>query len=102
VNITNKGSVDTEEVVQVYVENKDKKDAPPNPILGAFKRVKVPAGETITEQIIVKDPAFTVVDNSGNRIHSGSEYAFYIGCSGPDKKSVELTGHAPVKVGLSI
>ena len=102
VNITNKGSVDTEEVVQVYVENKDKKDAPPNPILGAFKRVKVPAGETITEEIVVKDPAFTVVDNSGNRIHSGSEYAFYIGCSGPDKKSVELTGHAPVKVGLSI
>lgn len=101
VTVTNSKDVETDEVIQVYVENKDSKDAPPNPVLGAFKRIHLGAKETVVTKINIADPAFGVVDDNGNRLHAGDAFVLHTGCSGPDRRSCELLNHTPVKTDIT-
>ncbi|MCD7814794.1 MAG: glycoside hydrolase family 3 C-terminal domain-containing protein [Lachnospiraceae bacterium] len=98
--ISNHGSVDTQDVVQVYVKNMDSADAVPNPQLAAFAKVFVKAGETVQVTLPLAANAFTVVDAGGVRREAGGTYKIYVGCSQPDEKSVELTGKKPVEIVL--
>ncbi len=96
--VQNYGNVSTEEVVQAYVKNLDSVYAVRNPELCAMKRVFLEAGEKKTIVLEIAARALTVVNEEGKRIQDGAEFAFYIGCSQPDERSVELTGVRPVKV----
>ncbi len=96
--IENAGSVPTEDVVQIYVKCLDSEFAPLHPSLCAFQRVRVEAGETKTVSVEIPGQAFTIVDEAGCRKVDGRKFAFYAGCSQPDERSRELTGHAPVEV----
>ncbi|MCD7715572.1 MAG: glycoside hydrolase family 3 C-terminal domain-containing protein [Lachnospiraceae bacterium] len=96
--LTNSGSFDTQEVVQVYVKNLDSPLAVPNPQLAAFARVSVKAGETIEVTLPVTAGAFTVVDEDGTRCEAGGTFEVFVGCSQPDERSAELTGTRPVKL----
>ena len=96
--VENAGSVSTEDVIQIYVKCLDSKLAPPNPSLCAFQRVRVESGETKTVTVGIPRQAFTIVDEAGCRRVDGREFVFYAGCSQPDEKSRELTGHMPVEV----
>ncbi|MCR5595648.1 MAG: glycoside hydrolase family 3 C-terminal domain-containing protein [Lachnospiraceae bacterium] len=98
--VVNKGSVDTDEVVQVYVENVGVSDAPLHPILAGFKRVHLKAGEKVSVKIPLKDPSFTVVTEGGDRVHGSHTFSLHIGTSQPDKKSTLLTGHTPIILDL--
>ena len=100
VTVTNSGSCPTDEVVQIYLRNRDSKYAPPHPILGGFCRVSLKPGETVKVTVALEDPSFTVVDDDGNRIHDGKSYTVYAGTSQPDSKSIALTGHSPVSAEL--
>lgn len=94
VTVKNEGNFDTDEVVQVYV-NSHSKDAPANPILAAFRRIRVPAGGTETFDLTVSDPAFTVVTEDGRRVRADGKTTLYVGCTAPDNRSVTLAGHVP-------
>lgn len=96
--VENYGNVSTEEVVQAYVKNRDSVYAVRNPELCAMKRVFLEAGEKKTIVLEISVRALTVVSEEGKRIQDGSAFTFYIGCSQPDERSVELTGVRPVKV----
>ncbi|MCD7765598.1 MAG: glycoside hydrolase family 3 C-terminal domain-containing protein [Lachnospiraceae bacterium] len=96
--LTNSGSFDTQEVVQVYVKNLDSPLAVPNPQLAAFARVRVKAGETLQVTLPVTAGAFTVVDEDGTRREAGGTFEIFVGCSQPDERSAELTGTRPVKL----
>ena len=96
--VQNYGNVSTEEVVQAYVKNLDSVYAVRNPELCAMKRVFLEAGEKKTIVLEIAARALTVVNEEGKRIQDGSAFAFYIGCSQPDERSVELTGVRPVEV----
>ncbi|MCD7762136.1 MAG: glycoside hydrolase family 3 C-terminal domain-containing protein [Lachnospiraceae bacterium] len=96
--LTNSGSFDTQEVVQVYVKNLDSPLAVPNPQLAAFARVRVKAGETMQVTLPVSAGAFTVVDEDGTRREAGGTFEIFVGCSQPDERSAELTGTRPVKL----
>lgn len=100
--IENMGTADTDEVVQVYVKCLDSVHAVKNPSLCAFARVHVRAGQKAEVEIPVSPQAFTVVDEEGIRKVDGRKFVFHIGCSQPDKKSVELTGFAPAKVEITL
>ena len=67
--IRNEGSVDAEEIVQVYVKA-DSKDAPRNPRLSGFRRVALKAGEEKRVIIPLDHDLFTVIDNGGTRYKS--------------------------------
>lgn len=98
--LENTGSFDTDEVVQIYVQCKDSVYAAPNPVLCAFARVHIKAGEKLGITIPVSAQAFTVVDECGVRSVDGKEFVFYVGCSQPDQKSIQLTGTAPVEIDI--
>lgn len=98
----NTGDMAADEIVQVYVKCKDSAYAAKNPSLCAFTRVHLEAGEKAEVEIPVSPQAFTVVDEEGIRKVGGKEFVFYVGCSQPDEKSVELLGCSPVKVEIAL
>ncbi len=102
IEVQNNGTRDTDEVIQVYIKCEDSEDAPRNPSLCGFKRVHVKAGEKEMLWIPLRKMAFTVVEESGERVMGGSHYSLYVGTSQPDARSIELMGKAPVKQDLVI
>lgn len=96
--VKNTGNVDTGEVVQVYIKDMSSAHAPLHPALCGFKRIYIKAQETQYIELTINKRAFTVVDEEGNRFKDGKRFCFYVGCSQPDEKSVELMGEIPVSV----
>ncbi|NLD02650.1 MAG: glycoside hydrolase family 3 protein, partial [Clostridiales bacterium] len=99
VTIRNEGSVDAEEIGQVYVKA-DSKDAPRNPRLSGFRRVALKAGEEKRVIIPLDHDLFTVIDNEGHKVQAQSA-ALYIGGSQPDERSAQLLGKAPLSLKIS-
>lgn len=94
----NRGTMGTDEVVQIYVKNMDSSFAPRNPVLCGFARIHLGAGEKKTVRIPIWDGAFQIVDDDGVRRDEGNHFLFYAGCSQPDERSRELTGNSPVEI----
>ena len=97
--VRNAGSVDTEDVVQLYVHNVGSANAPVNPRLCGFKRVTVPAGAEVEVEIPVAAERLLVVNDEGEYVAEGTP-VFYAGVSQPDPLSEKLTGHKCVKIEL--
>jgi beta-glucosidase len=100
--VKNEGLMASDEVVQIYVKNQDSEFAPRNPVLCAFQRIHLEAGEQKEIWIPVSEQAFTVVDAEGNRRKDGTHFTLYVGCSQPDERSAELLGVRPVEVQLEL
>ena len=99
--VTNQGAIDTRDVVQVYIKNADSSLAVPNPELAAFTPDFLKADETKTVTLSIAPKAFTVVDETGARTEDGSHFHIYVGCTQPDKRSMELAGVKPVEIEYS-
>ena len=97
--VKNDGAVDTQDVVQVYIQNEGSANAPRNPRLCGFARVNCPAGSEIDAVIEIEKKRLLVVNDQGEFVSEGTP-VLYVGASQPDKRSVELTGHACVKIAL--
>ena len=95
--IVNEGGMDTDEVVQVYVQNEGAAHAPVNPRLCAFKRVRVPAGGSVKVRLEIPAERLKVVDDAGQRVDEGVP-ALWVGLGQPDARTAALTGHDAVKV----
>ena len=96
--IVNDGAVDTDEVVQVYVQNEGSPFAPRNPRLCAFRRVHVPAGQAVRASLEVPIDRLRVIDDGGHPVDGGRP-VFYVGLGQPDQRTLDLTGHACVRIG---
>lgn len=99
VQLHNAGKVATEEVAQIYVQNEGSANAPVHPRLCGFKRVCVPAGETVEVAITVPAQQLLVVNDEGQFIAEGTP-VFYAGVNQPDERSEELTGRKCIKITL--
>ena len=95
--IVNDGGMDTDEVVQVYVQNEGAAHAPRNPRLCAFARVRVPAGGSVKVALDVPAERLKVVDDAGISVDEGTP-AFWVGLGQPDARTSELTGHGAIRV----
>jgi len=96
VTAENKGKVDTDEVIELYIKD-DSELAVPNFSLCGFERVQLKAGESLTLNMNIPARAFTAVDENGERVYAGNEFTLWAGTSAPDKRSVELMGKAPIE-----
>ena len=96
--IVNDGAVDTDEVVQVYVQNEGSPFAPRNPRLCVFRRVHVPAGQAVRASLEVPIDRLRVIDDGGHPVDGGRP-VFYVGLGQPDQRTLDLTGHACVRIG---
>ena len=95
--VVNAGARDTDEVVQVYVQNEGSAHAPRNPRLCAFARVRVPAGASVTVKLDVPTSRLMVVDDAGASVGEGAP-VFWVGLGQPDARTAALTGHEAVRV----
>ena len=99
VTVQNQGSVDAEDIVQIYIHSKSS-DATPFPKLCGFKRVAIPAGSEEEIELSICDSAFTVVNDEGEVISGGNEFTFYAGTCQPDPLSEKLSGTSCVSVSV--
>ncbi len=100
VAVTNEGTWDTDDVVQIYIKNTVSEYSVKNPALCAFKRVHVKAGQSVEILLTIAGREFTVVNDRGERMSDGTEFELYVGTAQPDARSIELTGKPPVKIKL--
>ncbi len=96
VTVKNEGAVAADEVVQVYVKL-DSPDAPPNPRLCGFARVRLSAGEAKQVRVALDKDTFFAIDQAGQKV-SVAHGTLYIGGSQPDPVSLKLTGAMPLEV----
>lgn len=82
VPVTNTGSMDGDEVVQLYLNRPDDADGP-RKTLRAFKRVHIPAGTTCTVSLPLTEETFNWWDTATNTVHplKGSYKLLYGGSS---------------------
>lgn len=96
--VTNEGTKDGTETVQVYVKaipEDDRITHIPNPQLKAVQKLFLKAGETKEVKITLNKEAFGLYDENGKkRILKGS-YEIFIGGSQPDSRSQKLTSQKP-------
>ena len=100
VTLRNDGARDTQDVVQIYVQNTGSANAPRNPRLCGFARAAIAAGEEKTVTVAVPREALKVVNADGERILEGRP-VLYAGVSQPDGRSRALTGHACIEIELA-
>ena len=100
--LKNRSAVDTKEVLQVYIEHADSLVAPPNPSLCAFRRVFLKGGEQIEVELEIPARAFSVVDESGERIYEGGRFCLHVGFGQPDRTTRELVGDSGVQVWVEL
>lgn len=99
VSIENKGSVNTEEVVQVYIKDYSE-NAVPNYSLCGFKRIKICGGKTAEVEIPISEKAFTAVDKNGIRKRFGDRFTLFAGTHQPDVLSDNLCGNSCVSLDI--
>ncbi len=87
--VTNTGSMDGIETVQVYV-GLEREDAP-NPQLKKIVKVPLAAGETKKIEAVLPREAFMLYDEKGEHVLNPGTYHIYMGGSQPDARSRELT-----------
>ena len=102
VTIKNTGSVDIEEVLQVYVKDLKSSYAVKNHSLCGIKRVKLAASEEKTVNLRVQGKAFVIYDNDGMRKVDSDSFKLYVGVSQPDEVSIDLGGVKPAEIILNI
>ena len=98
VKLKNDAACATKDVLQVYVKNLDSKYAPPHPVLCAFQRVWLQAGEEQEAFLTVSKDSFLVVNELGEKISDSASSELYIGTSGVDERSQRLTGKKPKRL----
>ncbi len=98
VELINSGKTVTEDVLQVYVKDKESLYAVPNHSLCAFQRVSLQAQERTAVDIRVPGGAFLVVNEEGERIWGSGNYVLYVGTGQPDKRTEELSGKKSIEV----
>ena len=96
--VSNNGSSDTDEVLQLYVKIHGSDFAVPNYSLCGFKRINLKRGEKRAVELEIPDDSFMVVDVSGKSRKDGTGFTLYAGFSQPDRLSCELTGESCVEI----
>lgn len=101
-SLKNRGRMDTDEVVQVYIKDLGSDLAVPNYSLCGFQRVSLKAGEEKKVELTIPNRAMSVVDEEGERHVDSRKFKLFVGTSQPDARSRELTGKEPVEVMVTL
>lgn len=95
--LVNRAKRDTEDVVQVYVQNEGSELAPPNPRLCAFQRVKFPVDQLVEVKLFVPASRLCVIDREGQPRQEG-RIVFHVGTGQPDQLTRKLTGKDTIRL----
>ncbi len=92
--LTNTGSVESEEVAELYITVPQTGDNPQYSLKG-FKRVKLKPGQSAKVSFEITPELMKSVSDSGESVLLAGSYKVYIGGSVPDKRSLELGAVKP-------
>ncbi len=79
VSVTNTGSLDGTETVQLYAADRIASVVTPVRELKGFKRVFIPAGQTATVEITLETDALSLVDRNGKTVLEPGEFDILVG-----------------------
>ena len=96
VKISNQSDIPTYDVVQIYIKDMESNLAVPNFSLCAFKSIYLSKQDEVEITLEIKQSAFEVVDEEGQRLIDSRHFRLFISTCGPDERSVELTGMKPI------
>jgi beta-glucosidase len=82
VDVTNSGSVDSDEVAQLYISHPDQPNQPVRSLVG-FDRVHIAAGETETVTFTLGNRELSMVDDEGIRAVRPGPVEFWVGGGQP-------------------
>ena len=91
VHVENRGSYDTDEVLQGYVKVQSPNEVL-HPKLGVFTRIHIKAGEGQWISLHISKTAFSTVTEDGERVYDGKKAQIFIGFGQPDERTAELIG----------
>lgn len=89
VTVTNTGSRDGEEVVQVYVNHVDTKSPAPVRSLAGFKRVFLKAGESKQVELTIQADQLAIINRDYKRVVEPGAVMFSVGGKQPDSNALE-------------
>mgnify|MGYP001818107531 CR=1 FL=1 len=89
-DITNTGSVDGDEVVQVYLRDVVGSTTRPDKALKAFKRITLAAGEKKRVELMLEPTAFEMIDLAHERVIEPGAFKVLVGTSSRDEDLIEL------------
>ena len=98
VTVTNRSAFAAEEVVELYMKDEKSPDAPPNPVLCGFRRLRLEPGESRRVSVPVDPRAFTVVNDAGERVPGSGSWTLYAGFGQPDARTAALTGRRCLQI----
>ncbi len=101
VRVKNESVRASDEVIELYIHDDASFNAPPNPILCGFRRIRLDGGGEGTFTVPIDPQAFTVVNDSGARIPGSGRWTLYAGFGAPDPRTRELTGAQAVSVKIT-
>ena len=99
VHVENRGSYDTEEVLQGYVKVQSPNEVL-HPKLGVFARIHIKAGEGQWISLHISKTAFSTVTEDGERVYDGKKAQIFIGFGQPDERTAELLGVNSLSFGI--
>jgi beta-glucosidase len=88
VEVENAGTMDGEEVVQLYTKILDAKVPVPIHALQGFKRIFLKIGEKKTVEFDLKPEQFSTIDNKNQRVVEPGRIQVYVGGCQPSQKAV--------------
>ena len=98
VTVENRSAFAAEEVVELYLRDEGSADAPPNPVLCGFGRVRLEPGESRALCLPLDERAFTVVREDGTRVPGSGRWTLWAGFGQPDARTAALSGKTCLSV----
>jgi len=95
-NVRNAGPRESDEVVQLYVTDREASCRVPHRDLRGFERIHLQPGETREVGFELSPKALSLINETGERVLEPGMFRVTLGGSQPDARSVELTQGAPL------
>lgn len=101
-SLTNTGSWQADEVVQVYLKDVEASFEVPSNTLVAFQRVTLKPGETIELEFTIEPEMMMLYDDEGKTRLEPGEFQITIGGCSPGQRGLQLGASQPVTASFSV
>ncbi len=100
--LTNSGSVEAEEVAQIYLSDLEASTVVPLHSLIGFRRVHLKSGERTVITVTVTPEMMKMVNDAGDRVLEPGEFRVTVGGCSPGERGVRLGASAPVRMAFTV
>jgi beta-glucosidase len=94
--VKNVGNYQSDEVVQLYVQDLESSCRVPQHELRGFERIALTPGETKCVSFTLTARSLSLIDEAGKRVLEPGRFRLSVGGSQPDSRSTTLMGQAPL------